>query len=132
MPDNWEPTKKALMLCGDTGIGKTNWAKTYCQVNNLTWLKVCHHDKLREYSDEDVIIFDDCEYTHTPRTNQIHLTTVEEESQVHCRYSPADIPAGVIRIFTYNPGRMPVDLSDPAIARRCHLWRPAGSLYKIL
>jgi len=132
MPKDWEPTKKSLIVCGDTGIGKTNWAKTYCQVRGKTFMKVCHSDKLKDYDGEDVIIFDDVFYQHTTLTNQIHLCTVEEESQVHCRYRPADIPAGVIRIFTCNPGRLPVNLSDPAINRRCHLWCPTGSLYKIL
>jgi len=132
MPEGWEPTKKTLIICGDTDIGKTNWAKTWCSINNKSWMKICQIDKLREYDGEDVIIFDDCEFAHTPRTNQIHVTTVEEESQVHCRYSPAEIPPGVIRIFTCNPGCMPVNLSDPAINRRCHLWCPTGSLYKIL
>lgn len=123
LPDFWDPTMTALLLCGDTGIGKTNWAKTYCAVNSKTYLKVAHIDVLRHYNGEDVIIFDDVSLAHTPITNQIHACTVEEESAVHCRYSPAIIPAGVIIIFTFNPGNEPVDyLHNAAISRRCHVW----------
>ena len=131
-PDGWDPTMTALLLCGDTGIGKTNWAKTWCAANDKTYLKVLGHiDYARHYNGEDVIIFDDVSLLHTPITNQIHACTVEEESAIHCRYSPAIIPRGVIIIFTFNPGNDPVRYNDnAAIARRCHFWdRGSQSLF---
>lgn len=129
-PDGWDPTMTALLLEGDTNIGKTNWAKTWCSVHNKTYLKVPGHiDHARHYNGEDVIIFDDVSLTHTPITNQIHACTVEEESCIHCRYSPCLIPRGVIIIFTFNPGRAPVNFMDvPAIARRCHYWDRGSEL----
>ena len=78
-------------------------------------------DRLRDYNDKDYegIIFDDMSFKHIPREGQIHLVDTYDDRDIHCRYSPAFIPAGTPRIITSNKAADEVILAaDPAIARR--------------
>lgn len=114
--------KKCLIIQGPTDIGKTSFAKSYCVHKNWTYKVISQIDDLRTYAGEDCIIFDDVSFAHTPRNNQIKVAEIEQEASIHCRYSDATIPWGVKRIFTCNPGHMPLAVSDPAIDRRCFVW----------
>jgi len=109
---------RTILVEGESNWGKTQWAKRCFQrpllVRAIEDLRQLRHDT-------DGIVFDDMSFTHWPRQTQIHLTDMEEESSLPARYSNITIPAGMPRIMCYNPGFQPVDLSDPAIARRCRV-----------
>lgn len=107
----------SLILWGESGIGKTQFAKALLPGALLA----SHIDDLRSFDPgtHNGIIFDDMDFAHTPRTSQIHLVDFDEDRSIHCRYDVAFIPAGTQKIFTTNEagGRI-VDLRDAAIKRR--------------
>lgn len=113
----WEPItawSKTVILIGDAGIGKTEFAKAHFK----NPLFISHMDQLAEFnSDHDGIIFDDMDFNHYPRTAQIHLCDTANTRHIHIRYCTGRIPANTKRIITCN--KMPVDINDDSIKRRC-------------
>lgn len=111
------PIEKATIIWGDSGIGKTCFAKALLPGALL----VSHQDDLLHFKKEkhNGIIFDDMEFGHHPRTSQIHYVDTDDDRSLHCRYQCAFIPAGTPKIFTSNTkdGKI-FDLDDPAIRRR--------------
>lgn len=123
IPKDWDPEKKSLVIMGPARIGKTNFAKAWANHHFGGFLKVTTPDELKKFSDERVIIFDDCSYLQQDRGTQIHLCSVEEDAAVNCRYHHAFIPYGTVRIFCCNPDDPPVDFEDdPSIKDRCYIW----------
>lgn len=120
--------RRAIVLRGSSGIGKTTWAKTHAP---KPCLFVSHVDQLKAFRPgfHKSIIFDDVSFLHTPRTNQIALVDCDNTRAIHCRHSVATIPKGVVKIFTCN--EWPVDKSDEAIARRCRFYTVSGWLNEI-
>jgi len=106
---------KALIIQGVSGCGKSHYAKSLAPKPAL-W--VTHIEVLRRFKPgyHKSIIFDDCSFKHLPRETQIHLVNYHDPVAIHCRYNPANIPAGIPRLFTCNQDCL--DYSDPAIARR--------------
>jgi len=111
---------KCLVLIGESGSGKTTWAK---KVIPKPALFVSHIDELKSFrvGFHKSIIFDDVDFNHYPRTSQIHLVDFENPRAIHCRHAIARIPAGIFKIFTCNSD--PLLLSDEAIRRRCRVVR---------
>lgn len=117
---DWEPITdwtKAIILYGDSGIGKTQFALAHFR----NPLMVTHMDDLKQFQQEihDGIVFDDMAFNHLPREAQIHLTDYDFARTIHARYVAARIPAKTKKIFTTNvdEGRI-LNIDDPAIARR--------------
>lgn len=120
-PENWRNIvfdwTKTQIFWGESGIGKTEFAKSVLG----TCLFVSHVDELTNYKPDvhQSLCFDDMDFKHTPRTSQIHLVDQDNPRSIHCRYTPARIPAQTKKIFTTNEvDGYCVDLSDPAIRRR--------------
>lgn len=110
-------TRKALVIEGDTGIGKSVWAKTHAPrpallVSDIDDLKHLRRDYHRS------IIFDDVSFAHIPRNIQIHLLDFDTSRTIRCRYINCAIPEGMHRIFTCNYGYFPFLEGDAAIDRR--------------
>lgn len=103
------------LIVGPAGCGKTEFAK--CHFENP--LFVTHMDDLLNFVTEvhDGIIFDDMSFAHLPRNTQIFVTDVDNARSIHCRYSPAHIPANTRKIFTSNVLDI-FDFNDDAIKRR--------------
>jgi len=114
---------KTLVLCGDSGTGKTTWAKIHAPKPSL----FCSHiDELKSFrvGFHKSIIFDDVDFNHYPRTSQIAIVDFDNPRQVHCSHSCAKIPSGIYKIFTCNS--LPLLLSDEAIKRRCRVVNVRG------
>lgn len=110
---------KVLVLEGPTGCGKTTWALKHAPKPTLI---INHQDMLRKEFDPTYhksIIFDDMSFTHMPREAQLHLVEQRYSAQVHCRYAPAIIPPGTVKIFTCNIYPFSPDPTG-AIQRRIH------------
>lgn len=104
----WDWNTKSLLINDQPRVGKTQWAKSFITHHlKQTYLRVTHVDKLKEYNGEDWIIYDDCSFLHMPRNTQVHIATVEDARDIHCRHKCASIPAGVKQIFLNNPGHHP-------------------------
>jgi len=110
---------KTLVLCGESGCGKTTWAKRNAPRPALF---VSHIDTLKKFDTEvhKSIIFDDVDFNHYPRTSQIHLVDFDNPRAIHVRYGCVEIPAGIFKIFTCNSH--PLTLTDAAIRRRVQVY----------
>lgn len=106
-------TNRSVVIIGATGSGKTSWAKLRAPRPALF---VRHIDDLKHMNSTiKSIIFDDMDFGHTPRQNQIFLVDMFDTATIHCRHVVARIPAGVCRVFTGNHFMF---MDDPAIERR--------------
>lgn len=109
-------SRRALVLQGPTGIGKTTWALRNAP---KPCVLVSQMDDLKNLSPNiKCIIFDDMDFKHMPRTSQIHVVDFDRRRAIYCRYGNATIPAGMLKIFTCN--EFPF-LEDPAIRRRINV-----------
>lgn len=109
-------TRRALVLQGPTGVGKTTWALRNAP---KPCVLVSQMDDLKSIApDTKCIIFDDMDFKHMPRTSQIHLVDYDRRRAIYCRYGNAIIPAEMHKIFTCN--EFPF-LEDPAIRRRIYV-----------
>jgi len=111
---------KCFVLVGDSGTGKTTWAK---KVVPKPALFVSHIDELKTFriGYHKSIIFDDVDFNHYPRTSQISIVDFDNPRAIHCRHAVARIPPGIFKIFTSNSD--PLLLSDEAVRRRCRVVR---------
>lgn len=120
--------RKSIVLRGPSGCGKTTLAKRQAL---KPCLFVSHVDQLKKFRPgfHKSIIFDDCSFTHVPRTGQIAIVDCYDTRAIHCRHAVATIPVGIQKIFTCN--EWPVDKNDEAIARRCRFFTVSGWLNEI-
>lgn len=114
----WDRTTHSLILWGPTNCGKTSLAKALLPNGLLTR----HMDLLRSFDPavHEGIILDDMSLKHLHDEAQIALLDRHEDTQVHVRYSVAEIPAGTPLIITSN--KQPdfiINTVNPAIVRRC-------------
>ena len=116
---------RSLVLYGESGVGKTNWAKWHMPLPSLF---VSHLDCLKDYDPgfHKSIIFDDVSFLHMPREAQIHIVDTFDPRSIHCRYRVANVPAKTPKCFTANRRIL---LDDPAINRRTHVVRINGYNY---
>lgn len=112
-----EDVKSSWVIVGQSGCGKTSWAKYNAP---KPCLFVTHIDDLKHFksSTHKSIIFDDMDFKHLPRTAQIHIVDVNDGRSIHVRYGTAYIPAGIRKIFLANEYPF---IEDPAISRRVTL-----------
>lgn len=108
---------KSTVVIGNTGCGKSSWAKRVC-IKPALWVR--HMDVLRTFQEgyHKSIIFDDMSFSRLPRETQIYIVDQSDETHIHCRYGYAVIPAGIQKIFTANYYPFMV---DSAIDRRVHV-----------
>lgn len=110
---NIEYDQRPIVLIGRSGVGKTRAVIRLCTKPAL-WVR--HIDTLKDLKPfHKSIIFDDMDFSHLPRTAQIHLLDSDEPSTIHRRYGTTTIPAGMEKWFTTNKECF---LYDDAINRR--------------
>lgn len=107
---------KTCVLLGPSNIGKTGFAIAHFKRPFI----VTDADDLANFDaqDYDGIVFDDCNFTHWPRTAQIHLVDMDYQRSIRIRYATAVIPAHTKKIITCNIYPL---IDDEAINRRVNL-----------
>lgn len=126
---NFDSTKFTI-LWGDSGIGKTQWAKAHF----IKPLLVSHVDTLKEFDDHDAIIFDDMDFGHWQREWIIQLVDNEEPREIHCRFHNFVKPPGIQCVATtnnYEGNIFGQYLHDPAIQRRIEIVHVSESPIKM-
>lgn len=119
-PLNWDRTK-TLVLIGEPGVGKTQWSLN--QFENPFFCRNINKLKAFDHRIHDGIVIDDLEKDSLSRSNQLNLLEVEQACTLRVLYGTIDIPAWTPRILCCNPDKIPIDLTDGAIKRRCHVER---------
>lgn len=94
----WDRSK-ALIVKGNAGTGKTNWALSQFQQPML----VCDMDDLRNLPPEcDGLVFDEMLFDNCSKKTQVYLTDMKFERTIRTRHTNARIPKGIQRIFCCN------------------------------
>lgn len=87
------------LICGMAGSGKTHYALSHFKNATL----VSHIDDLKKITEEtDGLVFDDMAFNQWPPGSIIHLLDREQDRSIHARYTNAEIPAKLPKIFTSN------------------------------
>lgn len=103
------------LVNGVPGIGKT--VAVLRKVPKPVML-VSHLDQLKALTSKvKTIVYDDCSFLHLPRSAQLALVDRYLPHAIHRRYGTSLVPSGTMVVMTSNI--LPVNTSDPAIARRC-------------
>lgn len=126
----WDPKEKSLWIVGESGCGKTEWAKSYITHGmKKSFLYITHLDALKRYNGEQVLLFDDLSFAHLPRETCIHLVECKNPRDIHCRHAVASIPPMVANIFLSNHEAIwPTD-NYGAIDRRLLMRAPSIRFY---
>lgn len=114
-PWQYPETINAVVLWGESGIGKTEFAKFLLPKA----LFISHIDQLTLYDPEEYtgVIFDDMSFKHLPRETQIHVLDWDNDRAIHVRNVTAFIPKHTPKIFTSNQWTIFTE-NDRAIDRR--------------
>lgn len=116
--ETWDCTKYALVLVGQAGCGKSNYAKSFfkspCVCTHLEGLQAFDPVK------HDGLVFDDMSFYDKPPELSLHLSGVEDQPQINIKYGHVVIPRGTPRVFVHNkwPFSKPV---PPQLRRRVHV-----------
>lgn len=117
-------SKRAVVLSGLSGAGKTAYAKAHFKQP-----LVCSHiDDLKNFNPEenDGIVFDDMSFSHWPMSGCIHILDLEDDRSINCRHTCGVIPAWTKRIFTTNKELYDLfafptnEHEEKALSRRIH------------
>lgn len=119
---DWDCTKTCLILKGETGFGKTEFAKAlmYERTNKYACF-VSNLNKLGIRAQNQPIIYDDMNFSQCKREKGIHLTDLENDRDIRILFGVHTVPAKTPRIFTTNMSMQDFMPFDPtgAIDRRC-------------
>ncbi len=120
IPDGWNPATHSLLIFGDAGLGKTQWAKSYASIyGRADCLFVRHVQDLALLKPtHGTIIFDDLDFSKFSDGQCKNITDVGEQCSVRILYKCARIPPGTVRIFTANHEHIFEDIHNAIYGRR--------------
>jgi len=117
----------SLIVCGNSGTGKTNWALGQSRHAHL----VTSVEDLRAGLPDgcDLIVFDDMDFSRLDKQDQLFLLDTAFPRTIKARYSNFKLPnivhvngkptgTKIKRIFTCNPDRFPFNRGLEGIQRR--------------
>lgn len=102
-PLNWNPKTHSLLITGEPGLGKTQFAKylLHHEFGGFNYVKGTLH-ALRDCDFSLPILFDEVNMGTYPPDASKEITDVEHGGTITARYSDIVIPPGVPRIFLSN------------------------------
>ncbi len=120
LPDGWDATTHSLLIFGDAGVGKTQWAKTYAQIYGRADCLFVRNvqDLAHLQSTHGTIIFDDLDFSKFSDQQCKNITDVGEWCSVRILYKAVRIPPGLVRIFTANHENIFEDKFNAIYGRR--------------
>lgn len=98
----WDAESKTLVVVGEPGVGKTQWARWYCASEGYFYCKN-RLDCMRHYNGEAWIIFDDIHVEDYINVDLQGVFDVESGGSIAARYAPIDFPENVKRIWLCIP-----------------------------
>lgn len=125
--------KKTAVMFGLTGLGKTSYALAHFAYPVLISDKN-DFGKIRK-GQTDGLVIDDMQFRKWSPHNLLHLCDYEHDRSVNIKYSTAEIPANLPRIFTINVEEdfWPESINEPtkdAILRRVQIINVHSSLFQ--
>lgn len=95
---------RVVIFSGDTGTGKTTFAKKYCEANNKSYcVSSSSNDFMQDYKGQDVMIFDDIRDTDLKFTDMLKVLDNHTRSTVVSRYYNKGFIGDTIILTSYKP-----------------------------
>lgn len=93
-----------IFLSGDTGTGKTTFAKEYCNsIEKSFCVSSSSNDPMQDYKGEDVLILDDLRDSDYKFTDLLKILDNHTKSTVKSRYHNKSFIGNTIIITSYKP-----------------------------
>lgn len=99
-PVNWDPTSMSLLIVGQRGICKTQFARYL--LGDHDYIKGEYEAGLKQCNFQRPILFDEISMLDMHPEQSKEITDVEAGGTVKCRYGDVVIPPAVQRIFLHN------------------------------
>lgn len=97
-------TINVIFLSGDTGTGKTSFAKRYCEGSGKSYcVTSSSNDPMQDYKGEDVLIMDDLRDEDYKFTDLLKILDNHTNSTVKSRYHNKAFIGDTIIITSYKP-----------------------------
>lgn len=95
---------QVVFISGDTGTGKTTFAKQFCEKTNLTYcVSSSSNDAMQDYKGEDVLILDDLRDDSFAFADLLKILDNHTKSSVKSRYHNKAFIGNMIIITSYRP-----------------------------
>lgn len=95
---------RVVIFTGNTGTGKTTFAKKYCEANNKSYcVSSSSNDFMQDYKGQDVMIFDDIRDTDLKFTDMLKILDNHTRSTVVSRYFNKGFIGDMIILTSYKP-----------------------------
>lgn len=114
---SWDRSKYSLVLVGEGGLGKTEFACSLFE-NPLV---ITDFEALRKIGDKyDGLVFDDVNMAVRSPETSLHVAGVQDQPTVNVKYGSVELPRGLPRVFVHNywPFQNPV---PGQLKRRLHV-----------
>lgn len=114
-PD-WDRESKCLVLTGEAGTCKTQWARWFCAHNGGYFYFKGGYEQLREYDGSEWLIMDDLKHNLEDCND---LVCVKQGGDLKARWSDIESPI-CKKIIIANPDMLQLPGNSVAINRRVH------------
>lgn len=102
-PADWDRNTQTLLVTGDVGIGKTQWARWFCEHEGGYFYCKGSLECLKHYKGEPWIIYDDIKVGKYNFDCWGDVFDVFDGGAIEARYGDIQIKPGVKKIWLQNP-----------------------------
>ena len=95
--------QKALLLVGNSGIGKTQFAKAFCLKHKLKTLLVNHNEDFQRLDESyDAILIDDSNFNEFSRSQKVAIINTTVDRTIKVLYKSVSIKMGTVTMILMN------------------------------